>query len=93
MNPNYHQKLYVCLHVFRNERPVLLVARDLDSWSFVCGDSHEDNASAYRVVGMGHVLDVDPALLALLDLPVGWEAERKSMESSWIRTRCFSNGA
>jgi hypothetical protein len=82
------QKSYVCIHVFDNVKPVLLVAREGGSWCFVCGGEHADNASEYRVVGMGHLLDSDPALDALLDLAPEWEAERANVHSPWIRSKC-----
>lgn len=80
-----HQKAYVCTHVFSQERPVLLVDRSDGDWSLVCGDMHPQNASAYCVVGIGHILDADPTLEAILDLPPEWEAERSSVEAHWQR--------
>lgn len=81
-----HQKAYVCVHVYDNIRPVLLVSRADGDWCFLCGDKHEDVASAYRVVGIGHLIGRDRTLETLLDLPPNWEAERQSPESAWIRT-------
>jgi hypothetical protein len=80
------RKSYLCLHVFKNERPVLLVDRRDGSWCFLCGDVHKLVASNFRVVGIGHLFDRDPTLLSLLDLPAEWEAERKSIEEDWVRT-------
>ena len=80
-----HQKAYVCLHVFRGERPVLLVSRPDGDWCFLCGDAHENDASAYRVVGIGHVLDRDQELRQALDLPPDWDAERGAVGQPWER--------
>jgi hypothetical protein len=90
---NPHQKAYVCTHVFDDVKPILLVSRDDGDWSFLCGEGHEDSASSYRVVGIGHLLDRDPSLQSLLDLPPDWEAERKTTGDAWIRTRCASTDA
>jgi hypothetical protein len=84
---DWHQKAYVCIHVFEGRKPVLLVSRLDGDWCFLCGGVHEDDASNYRVVGIGHVLDDDPSLLSALDLPIDWEAERGTPDSSWIRTK------
>lgn len=81
-----HKKVYVCIHVYDDSKPVLLVSRADGDWCFLCGDEHEDTASSYRVVGIGHLLDRDHTLESLLDLPSEWEAERQSPESAWIRT-------
>jgi hypothetical protein len=85
---NIHQKAYVCVHVCHNARPVLLVSRDGGDWCFLCGDLHPEAASSYRVVGIGHLLERDPSLAVLMDLPAEWEAERQHISSPWIRPKC-----
>ena len=80
-----HQKAYVCIHVFDNSRPVLLVTRPEGDWCLLCGKDHEEDASAYRVVGIGHVLDADSSIEETLDLPPDWDAERLTVGSPWIR--------
>lgn len=87
VNIDNHQKAYVCIHVFENSRPVLLVSRPEGDWCFLCGSRHDNDASAYRVVGIGHILDGDPALSGLVDLAPNWEAEREAVGKDWIRTR------
>lgn len=81
-----HQKAYVCIHVFDGSRPVLLVSRADGDWSFLCGGLHANDASSYRVVGIGHVVDKDPSLRAVMDLPPDWEAERQDVSSDWTKT-------
>ena len=82
---SYHEKAYVCLHIFDASRPVLLVVRSDSDWSFLCGDEHGDTAANYRVVGKGHILDRDPSLRELADLAPNWEAERTSASGVWVR--------
>ena len=81
-----HHKAYVCSHVFNGSKPVMLVSRPEGDWCFLCGEEHEDDASAYAVVGIGHVLDSDPSLLQLHDLPPDWDAERRGVGLNWVRT-------
>lgn len=81
-----HSKAYVCVHVFENRKPVLLVSRPEGDWCFLCGGEHDDDASAYRVVGMGHIFENDATLFELADLAANWEAERESVDRKWIRT-------
>jgi SAM-dependent methyltransferase len=81
----YHDKAYVCLHIFDASRPVLLVSRADGDWCFLCGDVHEDITDNYRVVGKDHILDRDPTLRELDDLPADWEAERMSVTHPWQR--------
>ena len=85
-NPEFHQKSYVCIHVFDQSRPVLLVSREDGDWCFLCGDVHPDSADYYRVVGLGHVVERDPSLSSVLDLSPNEEAERVAVGDRWIRT-------
>ena len=80
-----HDKAYVCIHVFEHTRPILLVSRPEGDWCFLCGDNHADNAADFRVVGIGHVLESDLALLELANLQTDWDAERQSVKAGWIR--------
>lgn len=73
---------YVCSHVFNREKPVLLVAHSDGDWQLLCGGSH-DAAEIPHVVGFNHLLDSDPTLKAVLDLPDNWQAERSSVKSEW----------
>ena len=85
MNP--HDKAYVCIHVFEETAPVLLVSRPEGDWCFLCGEVHGDDAADYRVVGIGHVFDKDPTLADVKDLESDSEAERDSVGGTWLRTR------
>jgi hypothetical protein len=86
-----HHKAYVCSHIFEQTRPILLVSRADRDWCFLCGGEHPNDASAYKVVGIGHVLGQDPSLMELEDLPPNWEAERKAVGREWARNRYLSS--
>jgi hypothetical protein len=83
-----HHKAYVCNHVFEHSRPILLVSRADGDWCFLCGEEHPQDASAYKVVGIGHALESDSSLQELHDLPAEWEAERKGTGQDWVRAPC-----
>jgi len=88
----WHQKAYVCIHVFEDKRPVLLVSRANGDWCLLCGAEHEHVMANYRVVGIGHILDRDLTLFPLLDLPPEWEAERETVAGSWVRRSLLEPG-
>jgi hypothetical protein len=90
---NPHLKSYVCIEVFDNTKPVLLVSREGGDWCFLCGGMHPQDAAFYRVVGIGHLFERDPSLLSLLDLSPEWEAERQDPSSPWIRTKINADDA
>jgi hypothetical protein len=75
---------FICGHVFSESRPVLLVVRDAGDWQLLCGGDHEVGDRPH-VVGLNHLLDRDPSLRDLLDLPIDWEAERVEEGSPWVR--------
>jgi hypothetical protein len=85
--------VYCCGHVFRRERLVRLVGRQDGDWQFLCGRTdHSDPNEPYHV-SVGVLLDVDPSLNMIADLPGEWEAERQEPGSEWIRTRCGAQDA
>jgi hypothetical protein len=36
-----------------------------------------------RIVGLGEIVDLDPSIEELFDLPLGWRASRSSRTGSW----------
>lgn len=91
--PDRFLGVYCCGHVFRGERPVELVGRQDGDWQFVCGNiDHSDQSEPYHV-SVGILLDADPSLNEVADLPNEWEAERQGKGNPWIRTRCGTRDA
>lgn len=83
-----HQKAYVCRHVLRGERDVLLVSRPEGDWCFLCGGAdHTDDVDSFGVVGMDHLIDRDQTLRVVLDLAPDEEAERPRVGAQWLRAR------
>ncbi len=56
----------------------------------LCGGEHDVN-EVPKVVGIGHLLERDPSLLELMDLPDDWEAERESSNHPWKRIKFDEN--
>lgn len=85
--------VYCCGHVFRRQCRVLLVGRQDGDWQFLCGETdHSDPGEPYHV-SVGALIDIDPTLDGIADLPAEWEAERLDVDSPWIRTRCGARDA
>ena len=87
MNLEYldHSAAFACIHVLEGAHPVLLVVHDDGDWVFACGQSHEDDAEQWELVGRGHLTERDPSLIQVLDMADGMEAERDTMAETWIR--------
>jgi hypothetical protein len=82
----YHEIVYICEHVFRDERPVLHVCKTDGDWQFLCGGDHSTGLPV--LVGMGHLIERDRTLLDILDLQEGWQAERNTATEPWERSLC-----
>ncbi|MEH6415782.1 hypothetical protein [Pseudomonas sp. CGJS7] len=71
-------------HVLDGSRQVLEVYHDHEGdWQFMCGIT---NAPADgKVVCLGCMIDRDPTLTQLADMPSGWFAYRESPDEPWWR--------
>ncbi len=71
-------------YVLDGSLPILEVYHDHDGeWQFMCGTT---NASAdAKLVCLGCMIDRDPTLVQLADLPEGWLAHRVSPTQPWAR--------
>jgi len=68
-----------------NGDPILLVTHDDDdgTWQFLCGKTN--NPDDGRIVGLGCIIEQDPSVSELADLPLGWAASRTSAGERWFR--------
>jgi hypothetical protein len=78
--------VFVCGHVFRKERPTLLVIRDPDGqWQFLCGKEGCIEENDGHLVGVGHLLERDSTPEKAVELESGQCIERETSSSSWVR--------
>jgi hypothetical protein len=71
--------------VIKDNAPILLVAHDEEdgAWQFLPGGPvREEDA---RVVALRRILDLDPGVAELADLPSGCEASRITPADPWQR--------
>lgn len=80
----YDTPAHVCLHVQRGERPARYAFRESGGWSFVCGEGGHDWDTQVRGAVLGRLVDLDPTLRPLLDLPDEHEAERATPADAWV---------
>jgi hypothetical protein len=76
---------FTTFKVLEQGHPILLVAHDGEdgAWQFLCGTTN-DPADG-RVVGLDCIVGLDPAIVELADLPLGWRAWRESPGKPWNR--------
>lgn len=79
--------VFICSHIFNNTRPILFVSRAGGDWQFLCGEKHEINENP-KIVSIGHLIEQDPTLNEIANLPVNWEAERTGVGDQWVKMKC-----
>lgn len=72
--------------ILARERPILSVYHEAGpgGWQFLSNDAEPDMREA-RVVALSEMLEIDPSVAELADLPVGWVAWRQCEKSRWLR--------
>jgi hypothetical protein len=76
-----------CSHVLDDDRSILLVSRELDGEVLALCGGEEDSPEAMRDIELDKLIDFDPTLIPLADLPDGWAALRESPEQQWSRSK------
>jgi hypothetical protein len=70
--------------VIHENRPILRVSHDEDGdWQFLCGSTNRSEDGL--TVSLAGILQRDPVLAELADLPEGWQAVRQGAGAPWVR--------
>lgn len=79
--------VFTTRRVFRERVPICLVTHDDDdgSWQFLCGTTSEREDP--MVVALEEIVDLDPTIVELADLPMGWRAYRSGRNDPWKRAK------
>ena len=76
--------VFVCPHVFKNERPILEVIRDPDGyWQFLCGSKHDPKKEPFHHIEVGDLIERDPNIAGTVKLEIATYAERKELGKKW----------
>lgn len=75
--------------IMTQQHPVLDVFHQVfdGSWQFVTGQDLDSESGMFA--RLCEVVETDPTLRELADLPLGWQAERSSVGAPWTRSRVF----
>ncbi len=76
--------------IVRRESTILYVSHERDEDDEIVWQFHHDpnnfDFDAAKLVRLDTMLSVDPSISALGDLPIGWQATRRSVHENWIRS-------
>ena len=66
------------------KQPILHVTHDADdgSWQFLGAETPSEKDAT--VVCLKEIVELDPSIMKLSGLPVGWEAWRKDKNDDWL---------
>jgi len=72
--------------------PILRVSHDIGDhgWQFL--DSGDPDQSQAALLALSEIVQLDPTVLEVADLPVGWLAWRDSKVAPWQRRKRSDNG-
>jgi hypothetical protein len=75
---------FVTAQVLGRVEPILRAVHEADGeWQFIGPtDGTLENA---KIIALSEAVDLDPSILQLADLPLGWQAVRDSPEQPWKR--------
>lgn len=76
-----------CSHVVEDDRPILLVSREKDGEVLALCGGEEDTPESMRDITLDQLINLDPSLIALADMPDGWAALRESLDGDWARSK------
>jgi hypothetical protein len=77
--------------VLQERSPILHIFHDDDGyWQFI-GAETEIKTEDYKIVSLGEIIELDPTVQELADLPYAWEAWRESVGSEWVKKSQNSN--
>jgi len=76
---------FTCRNVWEKHEPVLMVVHDSDGdWQLLCDGDEHDQVDEIVTLHAAHLIERDPSLQFISDLPLGMEANRESLESPWV---------
>jgi len=68
-----------------DQKDITYVTHEEDgAWQFLSDDDFDDIENVAKSVGLGDLLDADPTLLSLADMPVGNYAIRDHKGDAWV---------
>ncbi len=78
--------VFTTRQVFESQYPIVEVYHDHDGdWQFLCGTTTE--TKDLKLVCFGCMIERDPTLSKLADMPLGWCATRESAKSEWSKEK------
>jgi hypothetical protein len=80
-----NKAVFTTVYVLNRISPIVYVSHDADDdWQFF-GPEKNVQIDKARVMSLGEIIEMDPTVKELLNMPIGTEAHRKDIGSEWMR--------
>ncbi|MFZ6758630.1 hypothetical protein ACO0K9_15610 [Undibacterium sp. Ji50W] len=85
---SYDTVVITSTYVTAEKMPLLYISHDFDEeegdvWQFHCGNG-DYTANRMQLVRLETIINLDPTVIDVADLPVGYGAKRLSIDQPWI---------
>ncbi len=75
-------------YVTQEKKSILYVTHEFDEdegivWQFHCGNN-DYSSQVLQLVRLDEILAIDPDIITLATLPIGYSARRQSQYSAWV---------
>jgi uncharacterized protein DUF4262 len=80
-----HTGIYTTRRIMDGSEPIVYVSHDIEDGAWQFHGPSESKSGDAVLVCLHHILDKDPSINDLVDLPRGWSASRQSPAAPWIR--------
>ena len=79
---------YTTKAIMKGDDWIAWVFHDEDdgTWQFLGPDGAPDDLDEAMLVGLHHLLEKDPTVSEVADLPLGWQAWRDGRDEPWQRS-------
>ena len=76
--------VFTITRVLHENHPILLVCHDDDGdWQFLCGAT--DAPEQCKLIYLKDIVELDPSVNEVADLPLDWRAWRENVDAEWRR--------
>jgi hypothetical protein len=80
-----HTLVFTTKRIMSGSERIVYVCHDIEDGAWQFHGLSESELEDCVAVCLQHVLDKEPAISELADLPVGWSASRENPDAPWIR--------
>lgn len=78
--------VFTTKYVVTDKKEITYVSHDADdgAWQFLSDEVVNDYMAVAKIISLAEVIKIDPSVLEVADLPLGYYAERKSKKHKWV---------